>query len=129
MWSDSSVRIVSGRLGKASKGHRLPGRSELVYCESSAGSGRVIGRRFGNTEQLQCMPNEFDPYREALVMEEVTVWPDEYDDWEMDDRTRVERALHAEPKNCAELTYVRQHTGFRRQITVTEADLERLAAR
>jgi hypothetical protein len=75
------------------------------------------------------MPNEFDPYREALVMEQTTVWPEQYDDWEPADRARVEAGLHADPKVCAELAYVRQHTGFVRQITVTEADLERLAAK
>lgn len=75
------------------------------------------------------MPSEFDPYREALVMENSTIWPDEYDDWEPADRRRVETALHAHPNDCTELTYIRQHTGFLRQITVTPADLERLAAR
>jgi hypothetical protein len=75
------------------------------------------------------MPNEFDPYREALVMEQTTLWPDTYEDWEPADRVRVETALHADPKDCADLTYVRQHSGFCRKITVTEADLERLAAR
>jgi hypothetical protein len=75
------------------------------------------------------MPNEFDPYREALVMERTTIWPDEYDDWEAADRQRLEAALHADPKDCADVTYIRQHTGFLRQITVTPADLERLAAR
>jgi hypothetical protein len=75
------------------------------------------------------MPNEFDPYREALVMEQATIWPDEFDDWEKSDRSRVATALHSDPQSCAEVTYLRQHTGFCRQITVTEADLERLAAR
>jgi hypothetical protein len=75
------------------------------------------------------MPNEFDPYREALVMEQRTIWPEQYDDWEPADRARVEAGLHADPKACAELAYVRQHTGFVRQVTVTEADLERLAAK
>jgi hypothetical protein len=75
------------------------------------------------------MPNEFDPYREALVVENSTLWPDEYDDWEPADRAHVEQALHANPKDCAELSYSRQHTGFLRQISVTPADLERLAAR
>lgn len=75
------------------------------------------------------MPNEYDPYREALVMEQVTIWPDEFDDWLPKDRAIVEAALHADPQSCAELTYIRQHTGFTRQITVTEADLDRVAAR
>jgi hypothetical protein len=75
------------------------------------------------------MANEFDPYREALVMEQATLWPEEFDDWELADRRRVEAGLHADPKSAAELSYLRQHTGFCRQITVTQADLERLAAR
>jgi hypothetical protein len=75
------------------------------------------------------MPNEFDPYREALVVEQTTIWPDEFDDWENSDRSRVSSALHNDPQNCADLTYIRQHTGFCRQITVTESDVERLSAR
>ena len=75
------------------------------------------------------MPNEFDPYREALVVEQTTVWPDEFADWEKPDRSRVSSALHSDPQSCAELSYIRQHTGFCRQVTVTEADLERIAAR
>jgi hypothetical protein len=74
------------------------------------------------------VPNEFDPYREALVVEQTTIWPEEYDDWSLADRQRVESLLQAEPQQAAELEYIRQHSGFCRQITVTPADLERLAA-
>jgi hypothetical protein len=74
------------------------------------------------------VPNEFDPYREALVVEQTTIWPEDYDDWSLADRQRVESLLHAEPQQAAELEYIRQHSGFCRQITVTPADLERLAA-
>lgn len=72
------------------------------------------------------MADDFDPYREALVIERVTVWPDEYDDWEPTERERVEERLHAEPDKVAQLDYVRLHTGFRRQITVTPQDLDRI---
>jgi hypothetical protein len=72
------------------------------------------------------MANEFDPYREALVMEATTLWPEEYDTWEPADRRRVEEQLHSEPEKAANLEYVRMHTGFQRQITVTPEDLERL---
>ena len=41
-------------------------------------------------------------------------------------RARVEMLLHANPKDAAQMEYVRMHTGFRRQITVTAEDLERL---
>lgn len=74
------------------------------------------------------MGNELDPYREALVVEQHTVWPDDYEDWSAADKTRVEQTLHAEPEAASELTYVRQHTGFARVITVTPADLERASA-
>ncbi len=74
------------------------------------------------------MPNEFDPYREALIVERTTIWPEEYDDWSLADRQRIEAQLHADPQHAAELEYVRQHSGFCRQIAVTGADLERLAA-
>ena len=72
------------------------------------------------------MANEFDPYRDALVLETLTVWPDAYDGWEADVRRRVEQRLHAEPKQAAELKYERLHSGFCRVITVTDADLARI---
>jgi hypothetical protein len=74
------------------------------------------------------MPNTFDPYREALVVERHTVWPEDYDDWAPAERHRIEDLLHATPADAGELDYVRQHTGFARVITVTAADLERLSA-
>ena len=73
------------------------------------------------------MPNVFDPYREALVVEQHTVWPDAYEDWSSADKQRVEALLHASPREATELDYVRQHTGFARVITVTPADLERVS--
>jgi hypothetical protein len=73
------------------------------------------------------MANAYDPYREALVVENHTVWPDDYEDWSDTDKSRVESLLHAAPQEAAELDYVRQHTGFARVITVTAADLERVS--
>ena len=72
------------------------------------------------------MPDKFDPYREALVMEETTVWPDEFADFEPEERSRIEQDLHADAQNAAHLEYIRTHTGFCRQITVTESDLTRV---
>lgn len=72
------------------------------------------------------MANEFDPYREALVMETTTIWPEVYDDWEPADRQRIETQLHADPAKAEELEYIRTFTGFQRQISVTPADIERL---
>ena len=75
------------------------------------------------------MANAFDPYREALVVEQHTTWPAEYEDWSAADKTRVEDLLHTAPAEAAELDYVRQHTGFARVITVTQADLDRVSVR
>ena len=74
------------------------------------------------------MPDKFDAYREALIVEQETVWPEEYDHLEPDEKTRLEALLHADPENAAVLEYVRMHTGFCRQITVTEDDIERVQA-
>ena len=73
------------------------------------------------------MANAFDPYREALVVEQHTSWPAENEDWSAADKLRVEDLLHAAPGEAAELDYVRQHTGFARVITVTPADLDRVS--
>lgn len=73
------------------------------------------------------MPNAFDPYRDALVVENQTVWPEEYEDWSRADKARAEALLHASPQEAVDLDYVRQHTGFARVITVTPADLERVS--
>jgi len=72
------------------------------------------------------MANEFDPYREALVMETSTIWPEEYDDLEPAERWQIETRLQADPQKAADLAYVRTHTGFCRQITVTSEDLNRV---
>jgi len=70
------------------------------------------------------MPDKFDRYREALVVETDTIWPAELPPLEPAEKARIEQALHADPKRCAQLEYVRMHTGFCRQITVTAEDLQ-----
>ena len=75
------------------------------------------------------MADEFDPYREAVVVETSTIWPEEYDELEPAERTRIEEALHAAPESCSNLEYIRMHTGFCREITVTEDDIERVGQR
>lgn len=72
------------------------------------------------------MANEFDPYREALVVETETIWPAEYDTLEPGERASIAQRLHAQPDQAAEMEYVRQHSGFCRRITVTPQDLDRV---
>jgi hypothetical protein len=74
------------------------------------------------------MPNAFDSYRDALVIEHTTIWPDSLENAPSDlaQRARIESHLHADPAQASELAYIRLHTGFCRQITVTAQDLERV---
>ncbi len=73
------------------------------------------------------MADKFDPYREALIVELETIWPEDSNGIDPAKRIEIERALHEHPEEARELEYVRVHTGFCRRITVTDDDLERLA--
>jgi hypothetical protein len=66
-------------------------------------------------------------YAGQLVMEQSTIWPEEYDELEWAEKQRLEQSLHADPQRAVHLEYVRMHTGFCRQITVTPEDMQRLA--
>ena len=72
------------------------------------------------------MVDNFDPYREALVVETSTVWPDELAEVSPDQRSRIAERLHANAEHASQLEYVRLYTGFCRRITVTAEDVERV---
>ncbi|MCR9119618.1 MAG: hypothetical protein NXI22_22020 [bacterium] len=72
------------------------------------------------------MPDKFDPYREQLIVEHITDWPAEYAELPAEQKNEIAAALHADPESCAQLEYVRQHTGFCRKITVTDEDVQRV---
>ncbi|GAB6185573.1 hypothetical protein [Thermopirellula anaerolimosa] len=72
------------------------------------------------------MAEAFDPYRDALVVEETTLWPNGTFGLEEDSRRRVERALHEQASQASDLEYVRLPTGFRREVRVAAADVERI---
>ncbi|HCK42170.1 MAG: hypothetical protein CMJ72_02250 [Planctomycetaceae bacterium] len=72
------------------------------------------------------MADKFDPYREALVMETETEWPEETD-LNPHRQAELERLLHEKPEEATELEYVRTHTGFCRRIVVTDEDLQRVS--
>lgn len=92
----------------------------------------VLASARGDNRSLESMPiamaDKFDPYREALIVEVQTQWPEEYDDWEPSERARVEKLLHANPEKAAHLEYVRTHTGFCRRIVVSPEDIQRVTA-
>jgi hypothetical protein len=72
------------------------------------------------------MADKFDPYREALVMETETKWPAEFDHLDEEEKQRLAAAVHAEPENASQLTYVRTHTGFCREILISDEDITRV---
>ena len=72
------------------------------------------------------VPDQFDPYRESLIVEKNTVWSEVDAELDSQEKTRIADALHSDPEQCAHLDYVRVHTGFCRQVTVTEHDLNRI---
>ena len=73
------------------------------------------------------MADKFDAYREALVVEDQTVWPEEFEDLAPQRRKQIEERLHADARQVSELEYVRLPAGFCRRITVTADDLERVS--
>ena len=56
-------------------------------------------------------PN-YDAYREALVVETTTVWPEDCGAVAPAEREPIARRLHADPQNVDRLEYVRLHAGF-----------------
>jgi len=74
------------------------------------------------------MADKYDPYREALVLESDTVWPEEFGDLSAEEKQRISESLHADPASCSQLEYIRLHTGFCRRITVTDEDIARVSA-
>ncbi len=74
------------------------------------------------------MADKYDPYREALVLETRTVFPEELDDLSDEEKARIAQALHDDPQSCSQLQYERLHTGFCRIITVTPDDVARVSA-
>ncbi len=68
----------------------------------------------------------YDPYRDALVIEEETIWPENLLELDEKSREAVERVLHSHPEMVEHLEYVKLPTGFCRRITVTTEDLSRV---
>lgn len=73
------------------------------------------------------MADQFDPYRERLVIETDTVWPPDYADLSAAEKSAIAERLHAQPADASNLEYVRLHTGFCRTIHVTPDDVARVS--
>lgn len=73
------------------------------------------------------MPDKFDPYREALVMETRTIWPEEYADWDPKRKHQIEQQMHADPQQLSSITYFRTHTGFCRELHPTAEEIQKFS--
>src|SRR6476659_10013292 len=85
------------------------GLSRWLYVAGMNLVARRITRTHPFLPSSRTMADTFDPYREALIVEVETAWPDEYDDWEPAELARVERLLHQSPEVASHLEYVRTH--------------------
>ncbi|MCS7237336.1 MAG: hypothetical protein NZ899_03595 [Thermoguttaceae bacterium] len=74
------------------------------------------------------MGDAYDPYRDALVIEEETVWSPDGERLAPEVRLAIHRLVHAKPWLAGELFYIRVFTGFIRRIVLRPEDVERLAA-
>lgn len=110
----------------ATTAQRRSGDGRLGPDALDCNSGPAVAAATGSAEDG--MPDKFDPYREALVLEEVTFWPADSKPSDSAERQRLERALHADPASAKHLEYIRLHTGFCRRIHVQAEDLTRLRA-
>ncbi|MCA9049883.1 MAG: hypothetical protein KDA89_14205 [Planctomycetaceae bacterium] len=72
------------------------------------------------------MAGKFDARVDSLVIETRTIWDSSVGDLTPEDRRWVARELHQNPHLAANISYVRSHTGFIREITVTLEDIQRL---
>jgi len=69
---------------------------------------------------------KYDPRLESLVMETKTLWDPDIGELSEEDKHWLAQAVHRQPQLAANIEYERSHTGFRRIITVTVDDIERL---
>lgn len=70
--------------------------------------------------------NKFDARLESLVVQTQTLWSPEVQDLSDEEKTIISRAIQMRPELASQISYERTHTGFIRQVTVTEADIARL---
>ena len=61
-------------------------------------------------------------------METRTIWPEGYEDLDESKKQELSARLHADPESAGNLQYIRIHSGFCRQITVTEDDVQRVSS-
>ena len=105
------------RMSSVRRGWRLLGRWRVQYtggvvCDASKRAWLSVAT-LTYSPALTChshytMADKFDPYREALIVEVETQWPEEYDDWEPT-RAGARRAAAASVAGAGGAVGVRAH--------------------
>ena len=90
----------------------------LAAERTAEGKGRATGQ--------PTMPDKFDPYREALIIETNTIWPEQYEELDPQKKKKSQPRCTPIRKTLRTWFYVRMHSGFCREITITDEDIARV---
>ncbi len=69
---------------------------------------------------------KYDSRVDSLVIESRTNWDPSIGKLSEEDKSFLARMVHLAPAKAAQVAYWRSHTGFTREITVTESDIARI---
>ena len=69
---------------------------------------------------------KYDSRVDSLVIESRTSWDPSLGTLSEEDKAFLERMVHLAPAKAAKIAYSRSHTGFTREITVTDSDVARI---
>jgi len=70
--------------------------------------------------------NKYDARVDSLVMESRTNWDPSVGNLSEEDKAFLARMVHLSPAKASKVAYSRSHTGFTREITVTDQDIARI---
>ncbi|MEI8019540.1 MAG: hypothetical protein WCH39_15145 [Schlesneria sp.] len=69
---------------------------------------------------------KYDSRVDSLVIESRTNWDPSVGKLSEEDKLFLAKMVHLSPAKAAKVSYSRSHTGFTREITVTEQDIARI---
>ena len=69
---------------------------------------------------------KYDARVDSLVMESITNWDPAVGKLSDEDKALLARTVHQSPEKAVKVSYLRSHTGFTREITVTVEDIARI---
>ena len=70
--------------------------------------------------------NKYDARVDSLVIESRTSWDPSVGKLSDEDKQFLSKMVHQSPAKAAKVSYSRSHTGFTREITVTDQDIARI---